>query len=368
MSKVRKSIGGAQGLAVPDEAHRFDLHGVSATDATPSGEVGSVFINHNKCSTDHRAEVKNNLKKRVKRLSVAKPLAHALMDAAKGPLMGNAYRRTALLCNSTLEQKAETGSLKTYFCGSRWCACCGAIRSAKAWHAYGPSVEAFTEPMLLTLTIPNVKGSRLRHAVRGMHHEIRNIARSVRRQLGEIKFIRTTEVTYSKVRDDMHPHLHLLVETKKVADAIRLGWLARYPDARSVGQDMRRADRQAMAEIWKYATKLITDTKDEDGSRSVVPPDKLDDIFTALRGLRLMSVVGIRSLTGKDVSNDEDELELDTSTPAIVRPQDDVAWEYSQTLMDFADYRTGELLTGFRPSKTHAAFVKKLEALTEGFS
>lgn len=366
MSKIRKSIGGAQGLAVPDPVHRFDLHGVSITDAPPSGAAGSPYIHQNKCSTTTTPQVKKNLQKRVKRLTIAKPLAHALMDVAKGPLMGNAYRRTATLCNTMLEQKA--GSLKTYFCGSRWCACCGAIRSAKAWHAYGPSVEAFTEPMLLTLTIPNVKGSRLRQAVRDMHHEIRNITRSVRREVGEIKFIRTTEVTYSKVRDDMHPHLHLLVETKKVADLIRRGWLARYPTARGVGQDMRRADRAAMAEIWKYATKLITDTKDEDGSRSVVPPEKLDEIFTALRGLRLMSAVGIRSLTGKDATNDEQELELDTSTPAIVRPQDDVAWEYSQTLMDFADYRTGELLTGFKPSKTHVAFVKKLEALTEGFS
>lgn len=297
------------------------------------------------------------LRKRAGRRAVSHALAFGLMRSAKGPLMGKAYARTVHQCGQVLDQ--ADGKLRTYWCGYRWCATCGAIRTARAMHGYGPTVKLWSDAQLVTLTIPNVSGGVLRQTVRDMHHAFAKATKALRYRFGKdaVQMIRTTEVTYNKDADSMHPHMHLLVHNRPLADALLTLWLRQWPDARRAGQDIRPADAKGTLELFKYATKLTTTDK------KVVPFAALDVIYTALRGLRLWQPVGVTALTDETAGDDTAEMDQEQATPAISRPTETVLWHWQQGATDWVDYATGECLTGYVPDKKRAAFIATLESM-----
>jgi hypothetical protein len=240
---------------------------------------------------------------------------------------------------------------------------CNSIRAGKAWAGYGEEVSSWEDGYLVTLTIPNVEGKYLRKSLQDMHNKFHLCWLSLRRKGIETKMIRATEVTYSKKRDDFHPHMHVLVKGKESSVALLKAWLKRYPKARNKGQDIRKADKNSTRELFKYAAKLATDTRDEDGMRSVVPPVKLNVMFEAMRKLRLWAAVGIQSAVNEVEQSDEEELDLNESTNAVKRVHEVVEWEWMQEVADWCDLTTGEVLSEYEMSDKVKVWVKKLENL-----
>jgi len=307
------------------------------------------------------------LQKRARRVAFGKPLARMLVGASRGPLMGKAYSRTLHQCGQLMEQ--VDGKLKTYWCGYRWCPACTAIKTARAWNAYGDEVKGWGKDLhMVTLTVPNVSETVLRSTVRTMHQTFTNIGRSLTRQFGkdDVKMIRATECTYSEVRNDFHPHMHVVVKGRDVAKALLEGWLKRNLEASSLGQDLRKGDSGSVAELFKYATKLSSDKRDTDGSRKVVPPHALDTIFTAFRGLRLWQAVGVKAANNDEQAIDDTaEIETDVGTEATTRKDERIIWQWSQIMTDWVDYSTGECLTGYEPGRHAKALIEKMEALAD---
>jgi len=295
------------------------------------------------------------LRKRAGRKAITYALAKGLVRVALGPLMGRAYARTANQCGTLLDQSG--GSLKQYWCGHRWCCVCGAIRTARAWHAYGPTVQAWQDAQLVTLTVPNCTANGLRQRVKDMHHAFALVTRAVRRKYGKgaVRMIRTTEATYNAGANTYHPHMHIMVHGADVAESVRDAWLKRWPDARRIAQDIRPATAASVAELFKYATKLST------SDRKLVPLVALDVIYTALRGLRLWQPVGIAALTDEAAGDDTAEMEQQKSTPAFVRPTESIVWGWQQGVRDWVDGATGECLTGYTPDEKREAFIATLE-------
>jgi hypothetical protein len=271
--------------------------------------------------------------------------------------MGNAYARTAYRCGQLLDQ--TDGTLRQYWCGYRWCAACGAIRTARAIAAYGPQVSQWKAAQLVTLTVPNVSGGALRQTVRDMHHAFATLTRAMRRRFGRdgLRMIRTTEVTYNSGSDSYHPHMHLLVDGAVVAEILRDEWLVRWPTARRVAQDVRPADKGSVLEVFKYATKVAT----QDGK--VVPLVALDTIYTALRGLRLWQPVGITAVADEAAGDDTAAMDQTEGTPATTRPAEAITWVWQQGVCDWVDGVTGECLTGYTPTTRRAAFLATLDRM-----
>jgi len=310
-------------------------------------------------TTEHPVHL---LQKRAARTAVSKLVATSLVAVAGSKLMGNAYARTKDKCGSTITQ--SDGKLTQYWCGYRWCAQCSAIRTARAYAGYGQQVREWSDGQLVTLTVPNVTGGNLRHTIRHLHTTFNLCCRSLKKRGMHVELIRATEITYSKKRDDYHPHIHVLVRGKQIADELLLAWLKRHPNARRVAQDVRPANAKSVSELFKYATKLGTDTKDADGSQSVVPAEKLDVIFTAIRSLRLWAAVGVKSADENALG--EDAPILDVGTDAVTRPSSFIVWEWSQVFCDWVDFETGECLSGYSPSRHRKKFLSKLEILVNG--
>lgn len=307
---------------------------------------------------------RTTLQKRARRKAYGHLLALNLRRVAKAPEMARAYHRTATKCGAVLDQ--DGGTVRQYWCGARWCPCCNAIRTARAWQAYGPELDGWdpAQRWMVTLTVPNVTGDALRETVREMHHAFSVITRAVKRAHGDVRMIRTTECTYSEKRGDYHPHCHLVVHGEAVARDVVARWLARWPTASPQAQDVRQADRGATAELFKYATKLASDKRDDDGTRRVVPAWALDTMFAALRGLRLWQAVGIRAANGDATAQDDTApVRADQGTPAVSRPAESIRWTWCQPLTDWIDDTTGECLTDYTPGRHARLLLDKLDAL-----
>lgn len=306
------------------------------------------------------------LQKRARRKAYAKGLALALANVTTDERQARGYRSTAFVCGEYVEQSA--GKLTQRWCGRRWCAACAAIRTARAIDAYAPAVAAWStaERKLVTLTVPNCTGEALRDTLRQMHHVFGAILRSrpLRRLAPNVEALRATECTYSEQRGDYHPHIHALVRGDTAARELVRQWLQRFPAAVPQAQDIRTADRGALAEVFKYGTKLASDKRDADGSRRIVPPRALDTMFRAMRGLRLWQATGIAAANGDDTAADDSaELQHDTGTAAPKRPAESVTWQWSQAATDWVDRDTGEALSEYTPGRAARLFLDKLAAL-----
>jgi hypothetical protein len=292
-----------------------------------------------------------------------------LARVSKDGGMTRAYWRTAQRCGNVIDQ--DGGTLRQYWCGARWCPQCNAIRTARAWSAYGPEVDGWApaDRYLVTLTVPNVDPDELRETVRAMHAAFAGITKALKWAHGAVRMIRATECTYSEKqaadgRPAFHPHIHCLVHGAAVAHDLKRRWLKRWPQATDAAQDVRLADRGATAELFKYAAKLASDKRDPDGGRRLTPPWALDVMFTALRGLRLWQAVGIRSATADaDAADDTAALRHDHATLAVSRPTENVVWHWCPPLADWIDLSTGEVLADYMPGRSAAAFFALLDAM-----
>jgi hypothetical protein len=292
-----------------------------------------------------------------------------LARVSKDGGMTRAYWRTAQRCGAVIDQ--DGGKLRQYWCGARWCPSCNAIRTARAWAAYGPEVDGWAPSAryLVTLTVPNVELEELRETVQAMHRHFAGITKALKWAHGDVRMIRATECTYSEKQAGLgrpagHPHIHCLVHGKAVAHDLVARWLKRWPSATRKAQHVKLADRGATAELFKYAAKLASDKRDDDGTRRLTPPWALDAMFTALRGLRLWQAVGIRSATADmDADDDTTALRHDLGTPAVSRPSESVAWTWCPSLTDWVDLMTGECLSDYAPGRATRPFLAKLDAM-----
>ena len=198
-----------------------------------------------------------------------------------------------------------------------------------------------SNPQFVTLTIPNVPASELKKTIDDMIREfilIKNVF--VRRRGLRINGIRKLEVTYNKVSNTYHPHLHSIVDGVEVGKALISEWLNRYPDADKRGQDIRFAHESSMIELFKYSTKLTTKsliTKENGKTIVQVNVEALDVIFQAMYGRRIFQAMGsIRQVS-------EDIKEIDGQVIEDLKDNMDV-WTWEQELSDWVN-SAGEMLT-----------------------
>lgn len=311
---------------------------------------------------------KTPLDKRAKRTFYGKGLARMLVNAARGPLMGKAYARTLNTCQNLILQ--EDGKLTTTYCGYRWCPCCSAIKTARAWEAYGQEVQGWANEgkcFLVTLTLPNCSFGNLRNVVRKMHKDFGSLTNTLQKRFGkeEVKLIRATEVTYNEEQNNAHPHMHLLVRGYEVSKAVVQLWMKRNPEASILAQDIRKGDKNSIAEVFKYVQKLSSDKRDEKGERKLIAPQVLDLIFTSLRSLRLWAAAGIKAANGDEKAIDDTaDIEVDTGTIATTRKDERIVWEWSQVHATWVDYNTGDTLTNWIPGRTSLGLVGKMDAVS----
>lgn len=287
-----------------------------------------------------RKDDRDKLRKRAKAKHMTLPLAVSLAEL-RSPLE-TAYRNT-IYCAAFLEQQ-EDGRITTRYCGNRWCILCARVRTARAINGYLPVLSEWQDRWFVTLTIRNVSGAALKGAINDMLEDFREIRRAIKRtDKLVVKTLRKVECTHNPIRGDFHPHFHLVVEGKAVAERIIVRWLARRSDAGASAQDMRPCDEDGLMELFKYFTKLSVRLSLTDHRR--IGPDALDVIFMAMRRRRVYQPVGF-VLPKPDEVDEEAPIGRDDVTRAWSRCGERIVWEWSQSFEDWLDYSTGQMLTG----------------------
>lgn len=241
-------------------------------------------------------------------------------------------------CNDILQQSGQ--KITAHYCKQRWCATCGAIRTAKAINGYVTQFEQFKESFFVTLTKETVVASDLPDSIKFMEQAWRKITHKARSKRVDFKGVRKSECTI-RPNGKYHYHFHILIEGKGNAEWLVAEWLDRMDGlAGPSAQDIRRANKQSYVELFKYATKLVVSSKDG-GERGLLPFDRLDVVFQALRGKKTYYPFG-----GLRVVSEEVEA-LQADEFDSLKTEDQI-WVWHQC--DWVN-QVGELLTGYEPSE-----------------
>lgn len=198
-------------------------------------------------------------------------------------------------CCDTLEVQGQyvTG----HYCGNRWCRICGRIVTAKLIQAYKPVLAQFQDPQFVTLTIVNVTEAELPGAIKKMIKEFVRINYNFRHYRPyRIIGIRKIEVEPSEHPGEFHPHLHIILESNCVAQALIQEWLLSYPTADIRGQNITKCNEGSLAEFFKYTTKPVVKTKNTVSARGQKNHTayQLDVIYRALDKKRIFQPIGIK--------------------------------------------------------------------------
>lgn len=196
-----------------------------------------------------------------------------------------------------------------------------------------------------TLTVPNVKAHELKDSVDTLIKSASNITRVLRERKNlSVSGIRKIEVTYNSIKDDYHPHLHILNDSN-VGDIIIDEWLKRHPNANRIAQLSKPADKSSLNEIFKYTTKIVSRKK---GSTLIYIP-ALDVIMQSLAGRRTFQPFGkIRRV-------EEDIEELQSEEYKNLPDYDLIEWVWSDN--DWIN-NYGENLTGYKPPTGDIDFIE----------
>lgn len=295
------------------------------------------------------------LQNRARRVAVSKPLASSLSYVTTSKEMKKQYNRTYFQCGQQIVQ--ADGNLTSWWCGYRWCVSCAVHRVARVYSSYGAQISSWDDKWFVTLSAPNVKGCDLRDELLRYGKIWRSCYKQIRKGGIEFSAVRSIEVTYNEARKSFHPHMHCIVKGEVAARLLLDHWMKRNPTSHLAAQDLRRADDDSIGEVFKYAAKLSIRRK---GQVDPIPPKALDKIFQAMKGLRMWSAVGIRS---DRPMNDDEKLELVSTQVAFKRVEEFIGWEWIQSVRDWVDLETGEVLSEYIPTERAEIFIRKLEGL-----
>jgi hypothetical protein len=257
-------------------------------------------------------------------------------------------------CSSVLIQQGD--KITSRYCGHRWCRICNRIRTGKLMNGYKKALDNMKQPQFVTLTIRNVKIEDLRASIQGMIKTMRLI-QDLRRKNKQplMQCIRKIECTYNPDQNTYHPHLHLIVEGEHVGKELIQQWLNRYPEQAEIfGQDIKTAFDPI--ELFKYFAKLTSKSKKDTNGNESHYPESLDLIFRAIEGIRIIQPMGAIKM----VSDEIDTVEVQTIEE--IEP-DSTIWIFHRN--DWYNPNTGELLTGYEPTKKEFDYSKRIRYLAD---
>ena len=254
------------------------------------------------------------------------------------------YWRTYNCCESLLQYDKKISFQR---CKNRFCLDCNGYRTAKLINGYLHQIEAMTDPWFVTLSRVNCSWDDLDREISFLNSQfakIRNWFRSQRLR-GAIVFLdglKKFEVTYSILRDDFHPHIHLIVDGQFNAYTLLGQWFRLVDGAGAQGQDVRQADPGSVKELFKYMTKFWKEDEKDNETIEAYNPEELDHIMKAMKGKQVFKSFG-RIKKTPDVVPDSETLDVQGIKGGIH------CWKWDKNSSDWIN-EYGEIFCDYKPN------------------
>lgn len=223
-------------------------------------------------------------------------------------------------CNTFLFMVADKTMEKTKLhrsnnCEHRFCPVCAWKKARK--NALRISIlmqylkgEENKEFIFLTLTAPNVPAGELDNEIRHYNNSFKRLMQRKEVKQAVKGYIRKLEVTYSKDRDDYHPHFHVILAVDKhyfnnkrqyiKRDRWLELWQKSTKDPRITQVDVRRVkhtdNKKEVSELAKYSAKDSDYLQDE---------TIFDTFYKTLSGKKLIVYSGLFKDANKKYENKE---------------------------------------------------------------
>lgn len=220
-------------------------------------------------------------------------------------------------CNRIILQEGSV--LRGSLCRKKWCTHCARIKTAELTNGYQKPLEDLGNLYFITLTRPNVKGSKLKSEIKKMIKCFQRIKDNMRKNYGmKIEGLRKIEVTYNQNNDTYHPHFHFIQSNYAHSQQLLQMWVDSNPTAKKIAQDIRPIDSNGFKELFKYATKETTKSGEQYSG------EVLHTIYDSLEGIRAYQTYGsLRKI--KEPAEEKTEV-----NECNFLPHQTEVWEYSQ--------------------------------------
>lgn len=208
--------------------------------------------------------------------------------------------------------------IRASFCRHRLCPMCQWRKSLVIFHQVLDLVHGHIEkyasdiPLLLTLTVPNVKADKLKLEIQNMQKAWEKLSRKMGFKCSIRSWFRSLEVTYNEKNDTYHPHYHVLLivpkhyfERSRGLYISRDDWLDMWRETTGISEitqvDIRRVRKKSgnksieavTAEVAKYATKPSTYLKEQEDGTFKGLNEVIKTLYWVLRGKRLLAFGGL---------------------------------------------------------------------------
>lgn len=290
------------------------------------------------------------LKGRAKRKLVTVKQIYKLIDVANKK---EDFKRVKSYWNTFYCQKkiySSDGKYYGRYCKNRFCTLCCSIRKADIINRYLPVINTWKEPQFVTLTAKSLKKTNLAKRFDDLNRGLQIIIARYRKraQRGEgtkLVGIKSLESNFNPVTRTYNPHIHLIVQTKEMAEIIVAEWLKLCTSKfakRQAQKIIPVTDREKfLKEIVKYSSKIFTEpdvmSKGKNKNDSQIYAAALDNIFAALKGRRIFDRFGFNLPKN----------ERQTNTKVLTRFEE---WDFDPKQFDWIEKMTVDGFTGFEPA------------------
>ena len=244
-------------------------------------------------------------KGRARRKNLSQRMALSLITV--GEKADDKTLNTSLWNTYNCQNKVTRSGGRIYgkYCKNRMCTLCLSIRKAVIINSYYPIISQWKDAQFVTLTAKAVPAKsldkRMDQMVQGFQIILKRMKTRYQRGQGpKLVGVRSLEANFNPKKRTYNPHLHLIVQSKEMADIIVKEWLEllttefTYKGAQKVKKVY--STEKGLIEIIKYGSKIFSDP--EVRKNAMKGPDTkmyikaLHNIFKSMKGKQLFSSFG----------------------------------------------------------------------------
>lgn len=302
--------------------------------------------------------------KKGKRKFITQKLAMALIKVSQEQNDKHFVKRcrNTYYCQNKVLYK--NGVIYSEYCKNRFCLTCLAKRKAILIEKYYPILKTWDNDLyFVTLThlacthkYLNTQTSILTNTLKKITNRYKK--RYERSTGNKFRGLRSLECNFNPIRKTYNPHFHIIVESKEMAQQLRVDWINELGEKRAnpKAQHIRKVEslEHDLIETIKYGGKIFSEPKAVKG----ILQNKYKGVYAKAFYYIMKSFESRRLFAHFGFEVPE---HLKTKETIITTIKNGSTLTYLPSIKDWINLETSSLLTGYRPTKELIALLSNID-------